>query len=195
MVTQDLAAVCGGARVCQLSTTCRERERKRVCERTSLLDLFLVCLVAEVLESEDGIVVLVLPPLRVEFEQVLVLVLAPEVGVDVVLDLVAVAEGGEALSLELVVLLERAVVQDAAGVGVEGGSDGVDCGARRGRSCRQVSIQSACVKMRTSGGEGELTREGSERGRNVALGEGRERSVERDDRSVDHLAQAYAQSE
>ena len=98
------------------------------------------------LESEDGIVVLVLPALRVEFEQVLVLVLATEVGVDVVLDLVTVAEGGEALSLELVVLLERAVVQDAAGVGVEGGSDGVDCGARGGRSCMRVSIESAWVQ-------------------------------------------------
>lgn len=124
--------------MCQLSTHRENTEEGR--ELTSLFDLFLVCLVAEVLESEDGIVVLVLPPLRVEFEQVLVLVLATEVGVDVVLDLVAVAERGEALSLELVVLLERAVVQDAAGVGVEGGSDGVDCGTRRGRSCMHVSI-------------------------------------------------------
>lgn len=71
-----------------------------------------------------------LPALRVHLKEVGVLVLAAEVAVDIVLDDFAVAELGDALALEAVVLGERAVVQDAARMRVERRADGVHGGAR-----------------------------------------------------------------
>lgn len=72
-----------------------------------------------------------LPLLGVELEEVEVLLLVAEASVGVLLDDLAVAIGGEALLLVSVVVGERALVEDATRVGVEGRAGGVD--GTRGR--------------------------------------------------------------
>lgn len=108
--------------------------------------MIVVCLVSEVVQTEDGVVVLLLPLLRVVVERVGVLLLLPESVELRAEDLLSVALRGQVggvLGVNLVVLVERSLEVLSDGGADERGSsreDRVCVGSCRGiRGRREVS--------------------------------------------------------